>query len=389
MRAIIFPLFILIASFAGNAQDEPIILMNPSFEGVPKAGDIRYPFSLQGWMDCSDEKQSPVDIHTGEEDHIFFNVTTKPFHGHSYIGLVVRDNDTWEKVSQHLNKPIIKDKCYEFSIYIARALEYQSPSPTTLRDANFTRPAKLRIWGGNSPCDKAEMLDESILIINSRWLEYNFRFEPKGNYTYIVLEAFYQTPSLFPYNGNILLDKASSIVPIPCDEEVEVAVVEEEKPKVEPVVKVNKPSPHEKNNKVKPKQDTPTVQKDKILKDLDREKLMRGQIINIDKLYFPADSSTITPESHLVLEEIYRFLIANPTVVIELGGHTNSTPSNSFCDRLSTARAKAVVDYLIKKGIPKERLFYKGYGKRRPIATNKTKLGRKKNQRVEIKILKF
>jgi len=204
MRANLVFLFIMFAFFAGIAQDEPIVLMNPSFEGIPKGGDVREPFSLQGWIDCSDEGQSPVDIHSGEVDNTFFNVTTKPFHGNSYIGLVVRDNDTWEKVSQRLSKPLLKDKCYEFSMYVARALEYQSPSPTTKRDANFTRPAKLRIWGGNSPCDKAQLLDETILIINSRWLVYNFRFEPTNNYSYILFEAFYQTPSLFPYNGNIL-----------------------------------------------------------------------------------------------------------------------------------------------------------------------------------------
>jgi len=54
---------------------------------------------------------------------------------------------------------------------------------------------------------------------------------------------------------------------------------------------------------------------------------------------------------------------------------------------LSTDRAKIVAEYLVDKGIPAERLTYKGYGKRKSIASNLTKEGRKKNQRVEIKIL--
>ena len=57
------------------------------------------------------------------------------------------------------------------------------------------------------------------------------------------------------------------------------------------------------------------------------------------------------------------------------------------CDKLSNDRAKVVAEYLTDKGIPDERLTYKGYGKRRSIASNLTKEGRKKNQRVEIKIL--
>jgi len=49
-------------------------------------------------------------------------------------------------------------------------------------------------------------------------------------------------------------------------------------------------------------------------------------------------------------------------------------------------RAKAVANYLIKKGIKEKRVSFKGYGKRRPIATNATPSGRKKNQRVQIMI---
>jgi outer membrane protein OmpA-like peptidoglycan-associated protein len=55
---------------------------------------------------------------------------------------------------------------------------------------------------------------------------------------------------------------------------------------------------------------------------------------------------------------------------------------------LSTARAKAVADYLAAKGIDSKRLVYKGYGKRLPLVPNTSAEGRKTNQRVEIKILK-
>jgi outer membrane protein OmpA-like peptidoglycan-associated protein len=87
------------------------------------------------------------------------------------------------------------------------------------------------------------------------------------------------------------------------------------------------------------------------------------------------------------LEEIYLFLKQNQNVTLEIGGHTNGLPSHDYCDRLSSARAKAVRDYLISKGINETRLTFKGYGKRRRIATDATVEGRTKNQRVEIKIL--
>jgi outer membrane protein OmpA-like peptidoglycan-associated protein len=79
--------------------------------------------------------------------------------------------------------------------------------------------------------------------------------------------------------------------------------------------------------------------------------------------------------------------MANEDVVIEVGGHTNSLPADEYCDRLSTARAKAVVEYLIEKGVDPGKVQFKGYGKKKPIADNKTRFGREKNQRVEIKIL--
>jgi outer membrane protein OmpA-like peptidoglycan-associated protein len=88
-----------------------------------------------------------------------------------------------------------------------------------------------------------------------------------------------------------------------------------------------------------------------------------------------------------VLEEIYTFLKDNNKVIIEIGGHTNSLPEDEYCDRLSTSRAKNIAQHLYGKGIPESQIAYKGYGKRQPIATNQTVEGRRRNQRVEIKIV--
>lgn len=126
---------------------------------------------------------------------------------------------------------------------------------------------------------------------------------------------------------------------------------------------------------------------EKVLKTLDIATIAVGQTIRVDKLYFEADSSTIKPESYAVLEEIYTFLKDNDKVNIEIGGHTNSLPEDAYCDKLSTARAKDIAEYLYDKGIPKSRIAYKGYGKRQPVASNQTVDGRRKNQRVEIKIV--
>jgi len=129
-----------------------------------------------------------------------------------------------------------------------------------------------------------------------------------------------------------------------------------------------------------------TMEGEKVLKTLDIATITLGQTIRVDKLYFDADSSTIQSASNAVLQEIYDFLSNNRNVKIEIGGHTNSLPEDEYCDRLSTARAKNIAEYLYDKGIPESQITYKGYGKRQPIATNATVEGRKRNQRVEIKI---
>jgi len=111
-----------------------------------------------------------------------------------------------------------------------------------------------------------------------------------------------------------------------------------------------------------------------------------GQVIQVEKLYFKADAAEIKEESYPVLDEIYNFLTINQ-VVVEIGGHTNSIPTDEYCFKLSNSRAKTVAEYLYSRGIPEPQVSYKGYGKTEPIADNATYQGRQKNQRVEIKVL--
>ena len=127
----------------------------------------------------------------------------------------------------------------------------------------------------------------------------------------------------------------------------------------------------------------------KVLPELERSKIAIGQTLRINELYFTADDSTITEESYAVLDEIFQFLNSNRDVQVEIGGHTNNIPADSYCDRLSTSRARAVSEFLYEKGIARDQISYKGYGKRVPIASNETLAGRQKNQRVDIKITSF
>ena len=378
-----------------QADSDAIVLSNSSFEDVP-----RMAHAPRGWYDCGFSGESPVDVHPAyvlsRDTAGFFGVDVKAYDGNTYLGMVVRDNETFEAVSQRLvNGPLKAGKCYTFSVYIARAPSYVSVSKANDQPANYDTPTKLRIWGGLSYCNRGEIIAESAPVKNNKWLQYNFRFEPKQDHAFIVLEAYYKTPLLFPYNGNILLDFAGKIQPIPCDEEV--PEVQRDSPVAQAPPPVQRPTtappaskpvaskPTPKPAAAKP---APVTASASTLQGLSRAQLKAGSIVRLEKLYFKADSSRINTASLSVLDEIYTFLVANPDVVIEVAGHTNGRPvSHEFCDQLSTERATAVVDYLVSKGIDRQRLYPKGYGKRNPIATNETEVGRKRNQRVEIKVL--
>ncbi len=384
-----------VCSFKLSGQQEGVItLVNPSFEDMP-----RHSKPPRGWTDCGTVGETPPDVQPSGT----FSVTKPAIDGDTYLGMVVRDNDTWEMVSQRLSMPMKKGQCYAFSIHLCRSELYVSTSRISDETTNYTTPAKLRIYGGFDHCDKQYLLGETNLIINTRWLEYQFKFEPIDNYSYISFEAFYKTPTLFPYNGNILLDNASAITPIPCEEEVSetLPAKQPETPKVNPpapvkrtdsTAKTTPPQPPVRNDPPPTRTNPLPVDKPAVVESADfsritRSDIQKGQTLRMNNILFEADKSVITKESYTPLNELVKFLSSNPDVVIEVGGHTNGLCSDSFCDQLSTARAKVVCEYLAQRGISRARLQYKGYGRRIPIASNDHLEGRRKNQRVEIKIL--
>ena len=87
------------------------------------------------------------------------------------------------------------------------------------------------------------------------------------------------------------------------------------------------------------------------------------------------------------LDEVVDWLVANPKVNVEIGGHTDGIGSQEYNQKLSEQRAKAVYNYFVEHGVNKSRLSYKGYGKMEPIADNSTDAGRQQNRRVELKII--
>ncbi|HLP06488.1 MAG TPA: OmpA family protein, partial [Paludibacter sp.] len=103
----------------------------------------------------------------------------------------------------------------------------------------------------------------------------------------------------------------------------------------------------------------------------------------LNGIQFEPDKLVIKPVSFKILDDIAAILIANPLYLIEIQGHTDNTGKPEANLVLSEDRAKAVKDYLEKKGIAPGRMSSKGFGDTRPVAPNNTKAGKALNRRVE------
>lgn len=109
--------------------------------------------------------------------------------------------------------------------------------------------------------------------------------------------------------------------------------------------------------------------------------------IVLKNIFFDINKYDLKPESQVELDKVVQLLQENPTVKIQIEGHTDNVGNAADNQKLSESRAKAVVNYLSSKGIALTRLIPKGFGATQPIADNNTEEGRAQNRRTELKII--
>ncbi|MBL3658082.1 OmpA family protein [Fulvivirga sediminis] len=125
-----------------------------------------------------------------------------------------------------------------------------------------------------------------------------------------------------------------------------------------------------------------------LTKDLYLLPIEVGATVRLKNIFFDFDKTTLKPASYVELNKVVEFLKDNPSVEIEIAGHTDSKGSDDYNLNLSQGRAEAVVSYLTEQGIDNFRLVAKGYGETVPLETNDTEEGRATNRRVEFTVLK-
>jgi outer membrane protein OmpA-like peptidoglycan-associated protein len=122
-------------------------------------------------------------------------------------------------------------------------------------------------------------------------------------------------------------------------------------------------------------------------KDIPLIPIEAGSKIVLENIFFNTGSAELQPASTIELEKVILLLSENQTLRIEIIGHTDNVGKDSDNLKLSNNRAKAVVDFLISKGVASRRLNAKGLGASQPVTTNDTEEGRAHNRRTELKVI--
>ncbi|MDD4848239.1 MAG: OmpA family protein [Bacteroidales bacterium] len=122
-------------------------------------------------------------------------------------------------------------------------------------------------------------------------------------------------------------------------------------------------------------------------KDVPLQPIMIGEKMVLRNIFFDSDQYDLKPESQAELNKMVAFMQKNPTIKIEIQGHTDNSGVAAHNQILSENRAKSVFQYLVSKGIASQRLSYKGMGSSQPIESNLSEEGRSANRRTEYKII--
>jgi outer membrane protein OmpA-like peptidoglycan-associated protein/tetratricopeptide (TPR) repeat protein len=123
------------------------------------------------------------------------------------------------------------------------------------------------------------------------------------------------------------------------------------------------------------------------VKDIPMKQIQVGEAVILKNIFFDTDKYTLKEESIIELEKLYLLLLQNPSLKIEISGHTDNIGSEQHNLELSNNRSKAVYEYLVNKQIATSRLTFKGYGFQKPIDSNQTEAGRSNNRRTEFRVV--
>lgn len=126
-----------------------------------------------------------------------------------------------------------------------------------------------------------------------------------------------------------------------------------------------------------------------IEQNIELERIKEGVTTDLRNIFFETDKFDIKSSSYAELDKVVRFIKENPSLKIEISGHTDNVGSAEYNLTLSEKRAQSVAQYLFNKGVDENIINTAGFGSSQPKATNDSEKGRQLNRRIELKIVKF
>jgi outer membrane protein OmpA-like peptidoglycan-associated protein len=121
--------------------------------------------------------------------------------------------------------------------------------------------------------------------------------------------------------------------------------------------------------------------------DIPLEPIEANAKVVLKNVFFDTKKTDLKPESISELDNVVRLMNENPKMKVQINGYTDNVGTAEDNLKLSNGRALSVVNYLVAKGVKKERLSYKGFGESSPVATNDTEEGRTLNRRTELRVV--
>ena len=291
----------------------------------------------------------------------------QPHTGNAYCGIYCSQAAYREYLQTELKTPLQAGRRYRVSFYVS--LAEKSPHAVATIGALFSRERlndttwdilmqrEVRTYGDNQTQTIAvnyrpqiEHNADSAMIDTKGWMPVAGEFVAEGGERYMTIgnfNSFNKSNVVETHSPSAVLQGAYYYI-----DDVSVLPLEVQ--------------PHDTN-------DTP--------------KVSEGDVVTMWDIYFATGKSEVLPQSYMELRRLTELLEAHPTMHIELRGHTDGQGTREFNQRLSEARAEAVANYLVEHGIDRRRLTSVGYGESRPIDTNDTPEGRRRNRRVEYLIV--
>ncbi len=318
----------------------------------------------------------------------------QPHSGDAYCGIYCNKTEYREYLQTELREPLRAGCTYRLTFYVSLS-EYSTCAITTmggLLTNERLEDTSRRILGRYETRDIGMGMTQTISSYCSpqvqnpydkplddwrHWQKVEGTFEAKGGERFLTIGNFVPAAKsgitdpdslTRELTGSYYFIDDVSLTLVGCKS------VAEQKPE---------PDKKEKKQPVQPQQPAPPQPEETFAAD----KIVEGGTIVLRNIFFEFDKSTLLQQSHNELQRLITLLNKHPKMKILITGHTDNRGDAVYNMRLSQSRARAVVDYLVGKGIAPERLQSKGRGAFEPIDTNATEQGRANNRRVEMKIL--